>query len=353
MAKKTKKLRLFLYSFSFIVIAFAVFGYWALGKSLPEKSSPPIAHWPNTQAGQPKALLTAMTYNIGHGQGVKDLPWDWRDAEVTKAQLKEVANVINHLKPDFILLQEVDLDSHRTHRINQAEFLLGQTHYPYSACAIVWDKNYIPFPYWPIKHHIGKVLSSNCIFSKYPLKNHESIIFAKPESNAFWYNWGYIDRGVQKVVAQIGNKTLTIFNTHLEAWEKEARNRQVKIIGDWINSSSGPVLFGGDLNSVPPEACQKNKFGDEPEADFSKDSSIEALRYYLGDHDESLTISKCPSSGYNSQEFNTFTFPSNAPTRRLDYFYTVGSINIRQERVVKEAGTASDHLPVWIEIEYR
>lgn len=353
MAKKSRFLRFLSYFIVTLLVFFAGFMYWAVGKSLPRQSQLNVERWPNAIVAQPKSTVTVMTYNMGHGQGVKDLPWDWRGEEVTKMQLNELAEVINHVKADFLFLQEVDINSHRTQNIDQAKFLLEKTNYPYSACATVWDKNYIPFPYWPIEQHLGKVLAANCIFSKYPLKNHESVIFDKPESNPFWYNWGYLDRGAQKVVAQIGDKKLTLINLHFEAWEKEARAKQVKVVSDWALSLPGPLVIGGDFNAVPPEACKKAAFADEMDADFQADKTIELLRSYLVNFNETLSISKCPSSGVNPQELATFTFPADAPNRRLDYIYTINGARIVAERVVKEAATASDHLPVWAEIAYK
>lgn len=353
MNKKYKIFRIFGAILLALVLILGAFMYWAIGKSLPRKSSLPVHRWPTAQIAQPKTTVTIMTYNIGHGQGVKSLPTDWRGEEVTKMHLGVLAEVINRVDADFVLLQEVDLHSNRTQDINQAEFLLQRTHYPYYACAVVWDKNYLPFPFWPLEHHLGHVLAANCIFAKYPLKNHESIIFDKPESNPFWYNWGYLDRGAQKVVAQIGDKKLTLINLHLEAWEQKARAKQVRATSDWVKSLPGPLVIGGDFNALPAEACRKNQFADEMDADFRDDRTIEIFKNALLDYSETLAIKMCPGSGDNADEVGTFTFPADAPNRRLDYLFGVYGAKIVSGRVVQEAATASDHLPVLVEVAYR
>lgn len=353
MAKKSKSWQIFACVVCILLVGPAAFMYWAIGTSLPQKSDLRVQRWPGTTIAPPKNTLSIMTYNIGHGQGIKELPTDWRGEEVTKMQLEDIAHVLNRVDADFVLLQEVDLNSHRSQNINQAEFLLRRTHYPYYACATVWDKNYIPFPFWPLEHQLGRVLAANCIFAKYPLKKHQNVIFDKPEDNAFWYNWGYIDRGAQKVVAQVGDKKISLINLHLEAWEKKARMKQAKIVAHWAQELEGPLIIGGDFNAIPPEACKKSNFADELDVDFAHDETLSILREGLKNHSESLRVEQCPPAGNNTQETNTFTFPADAPSRTLDHLFTTHGAKIIAERVVKEAGTASDHLPVLVEVEYR
>lgn len=352
MTKKISIVRLVATSSVVAVIGFAAFMYWAVAKQLPRYSTAPVDRWPSRNIAQPKATVTVMTYNIGHGQGVKDLPTDWRGEDVTKMQLTEVAAAISRADADFVFLQEVDLYSHRTQNINQIEFLLERTDYPYYACAIVWDKNYLPFPFWPVSRHLGHVLSANCILAKYPIKGHEAIIFDKPESNPLWYNLGYIDRGAHKVSAQIGSKQLTLVNLHLEADEEAARLKQVVVVTDWIKTFAGPVIVGGDFNSLPPEACIKGGFIDELHVDLTNDTTIADMRKLLGEYNESLPVEACPSDGVNLAESATFTFPADVPTRTLDYLFAMNGATIKSSRVVSEAGTASDHLPVIAEVQY-
>lgn len=332
------------YIFSLIILlalGFAVFLYWAVGKSLPYRSKLPIERQTTEQPVHFKNPLVVASYNIGHGQGVKEHPWDYRNKKVTLSQLSMIAEAIKKLNADIILAQEVDLDSNRTFHINQIEFLKERTNFPYHACAVVWDKNYIPFPYWPISHHIGFVKSANCVLSKYPLSNQERLIFKKPESNPFWYNWGYIDRGIQRVDVKLGNKKIALLNVHLEAWEVRAREKQIKVINDYIKEINIPVILGGDFNTVPLGTKKLFGFADDAEADYSKENTF----LWFKENAVDLKIPQIQAKG--EDPFELFTFPSDAPNRRLDHIFLLGkSLSFIDFRVGKEAGLASDHLPV-------
>jgi endonuclease/exonuclease/phosphatase family metal-dependent hydrolase len=272
---------------------------------------------------------------------------DWRDETYTRQKLSELANVIQRLDADILLLQEVDINSKRSHHINEAELLVKAGEYPYSACAIVWNKNYVPFPFWPPKFHIGDIKTANCILSKYPMFKHQRIIFDKPDSNPFWYNWGYLDRGAQKLEVQIGSKSLFVVNMHLEAYEEEARENQARLIPTWIQDIKGPLVIGGDFNAIPSDASKRNNFADEPATFYLDDHTIDYLKEGLKDSTEALPTSLCAV-----KEHLCLTFPANEPTRRLDYLFATRGAKFVDGRTVTEAREASDHLPVLGLVEF-
>lgn len=337
------------YVFSLILLlalGLGIFLWWAIGGSLPKVSSLSLPEV-NVQSPAPPDELTVVSYNIGHGQGIKEQAWDYRDKDITIRQLSMLADAMDKMDADIFLLQEVDLDSQRTFRIDQIQYLKEKTKHPYHACANVWEKNYLPFPYWPPSHHLGYVRAANCILSRFPLSNHERIIFDKPESNPFWYNWGYIDRGIERVDVLLGEQKIALLNVHLEAWDKKAREDQIKVISNYIKETGMPVILGGDFNTVPTEALQHKGFTDDPEADYSDEQT---LKWFFAN-----TVDlKGPSLKDSSDRFDIYTFPSSGPDRRLDHIYLIGNnLSFSDFRVVKEAGVASDHLPVMAKINYR
>lgn len=332
-----------------LMTAAAIFAWWAVGTSLPKHSKLPVEQIAEANPVLPPAELKISSYNIGHGQGIKENPWDYRDKDITLRQLSLVADAIARIDADILLLQEVDLDSRRTFHMNQLEFIKRKAEYPYHACALLWEKNYVPFPYWPIGHHIGYVRAANCILSKFPLSNHERVVFDKPESNPFWYNWGYIDYALERVNVAVGSKTLVVINVHLDAFDKAAREKQIGVVENYVKDIDLPVILGGDFNTVPPDAKKQNGFPDSIHDDYQNERT---LRWF----ESNAKDLKAPalSNNTDSEPCKLCTYPSNQPNRQLDHIFLLGgSLSFVDFWVDSLAKTASDHLPVVAKIGYQ
>lgn len=328
-----------------ILVCLSFLIWWAVGETLPMESALPLETTKELPTAPAKNVLKVASYNIGHGQGVKANPWDYRDKQTTLNHLELLSKVIIAMDADVYLLQEVDVDSARTHRVNQIQFLKERTGLPYHACALMWQQNYIPYPYWPPSEHIGYVRAANCVLSRYPLSNHYRVIFEKPQSFPWWYRLGYLDRGIERVDVTIGEKKVAVLNVHLEAWEKEARANQVKVISDYMKTITLPIVLGGDFNVVPPDAGKKKGFEDEPECDYTDEQTFPLL-FSLN---QSL---KQPTLKHSLDEKDLCTYPSNAPDRRLDHLFLLGgSLSFVDFGIFKEAGEASDHLPILATID--
>jgi endonuclease/exonuclease/phosphatase family metal-dependent hydrolase len=330
-----------------LVVGLSLFVWWALGDQLSAFSQLEIVGSPDAIIPPPPENLTVVSYNIGHAQGVKEQAWDYRDKATTEKQLSMIADAMVKMDADVFLLQEVDIDSNRTYRINQIEFIKQKTGHAFHACANVWEKNYVPFPYWPPAHQLGYVRAANCILSRYPLSNHQRLIFDKPKSHPFWFNWGYIDRGLERVDVELGDKKVALLNVHFEAWETAARQEQIKVTKKYMDDINIPIILGGDFNTVLPDAPKKDGFADDPDAHFDRDSTF---TWFMANAPNAHAM--VPRSETNNA-FELYTFPSNAPDRRLDHIYVSGPLSFIEFRVVSEAGLASDHLPVWGRIKFQ
>ncbi len=339
----------YLISLFIVVVIFAgIFFWWAIGTTLPKKALLPIEQPHGIMPPPPPQYLVLASYNVGHGQGIKEHAWDYRDKNTTENQLSLVAEAISRMNADMVLLQEIDLDSNRTFHINEIEFILKRTHYPYHACALVWEKNYLPFPFWPPAHQLGFVRAANCVISRFPLSNHQRIVFDKPESNAFWYNWGYIDRAIERVDVDVGGQKIAVLNVHLESWETAARELQIKVAKKYIDEIDLPVILGGDFNTVPPEDPKRSGFADDPDVDYANEKTFS----WFYEHAKDLKIPTLTIKDNTS--FERYTFPSDHPDRRLDHIFLLGkNLSFVDFRVFYEAGTASDHLPVIATINFR
>jgi len=194
------------------------------------------------------ATITAVTYNIGYASGAKNnLPVPLDKTEVA-ANLAAIIDELKQLDPAIVVLQEVDLNAARTAHIDQMRTIAAGLAMPYAAYAVTWNKRFVPWPYWPPTTWFGKMLSSTAILSRFPIVAQKVTYFPKPASNAFWYNWFYIDRIAQGVHLMVGDETWRVYNVHLEAFNQQARRAQLTTFTDIVAQQQDTMLAGGDFN---------------------------------------------------------------------------------------------------------
>jgi len=279
--------------------------------------------------------FSVVTYNIGYLSGMtNNLPVD-RPESLFSDNLSKTLSLFDSLDLDFVGLQEVDFSASRSYEFNQFDSLGYRLGFHKGAYAVNWDKLYVPFPYWPINNHFGKIYSGQGILSKMQLISNQLEVLRKPVNTPFYYNKFYLDRILQISKIQLGVDTLVLMNVHLEAFDQETRALQAERVLQIFKqyAENYPVVLLGDFNSRPPFASDI-KEGDKTTKIFFDDPAI------------SEAISK---QRYLKNEANYFTFNTGKPFERLDYiFYTNSRIQRIESDVLREAEDISDHLPVWM-----
>lgn len=298
-------------------------------------------------SGPAPTTLTIVSWNIAWGYGFgSEGSGQARPAEHFERTVEAMGAVLAATGADLVLLQEVDFDSRRSHHVDQAKRLAERAGLPYVARAESWTAPWVPFPYWPPKEHFGTMHSGGAILSRFPIVAHDVELLPKPDENPFWYNLFYLFRYLERAEIQVGPTTLSVFNTHLEAFKQQNRLAQVERTLTRLRAEMRPALiYGGDLNAVPPESPQKHGYPDEPETDHRDDPTITRIRALEGLSD---TVG---SSTISARAADFFTFPAHAPNRKLDHLFVGAGVKVLEVRVVKEAGASSDHLPLLIRIE--
>ena len=293
--------------------------------------------------------LTVGSWNIAWGYGGgSEGSGGARPPEHFEQSLARIGEVLRRLDPDVVLLQEVDFDCGRSHGVDQAEVLAKAAGLPWIARAEVWRANYLPFPYWPPKDHYGHMLSGGAVLSRFPLTRNTIIEHPKPEENSFVYNLGYMFRYLQRVDVDWAGRSVAVFNTHTDAFSPNNRLAQAGSIARILADDMQPLLlFGGDLNTVPPESTTKAGYADEPETSHVDDATVPRLRQVKG------LVDAVSPERFGADEAAFFTFPAHAPNRKLDYLFTGPGFEVEAVRVVKEAGDVSDHLPVLLRVRLR
>ncbi|MFZ4712429.1 MAG: endonuclease/exonuclease/phosphatase family protein [Bacteriovoracaceae bacterium] len=336
--------------FSFIFFPFLLLLWGAGGfqrvKVLPGK----IFHPKNAPILSTPDVLKVLSWNIGYGQGLGS---EGGNLYVKKSEkefeqiLNQMGTFIAKMQPDIVLLQEVDLKSHRSHGQNQLEVFRRFLPQYFAAYGLNWDANYVPFPYWPPSKHFGQVRAAGVILSRYPIVEHSFSLLPKPEDNPWWYNLFYLFRYYQKVKIEIGKRTYSVINTHLEAFDQKGRIGQAKILKHVCEkevSNHHLLLAGGDLNSIPHYALVKEGFTDYPKDRYTKDQTLGLMESIKG------LKNSLPESVYRTYEKAYFTFPSDTPDRRLDHLFVNEKTEVLSVSVLKEAGVLSDHLPIFMEL---
>lgn len=269
--------------------------------------------------------LKIMTWNISYAYGLGSDGVSSKETagyvphtlEQYENHLKQISDVISAEQPDIVLLQEVDFNSSRSHHVNQLEELSRTSGLIYREGLVSWDFPYVPYPGLSPKNHFGKVVSGGGILSRYPIIPVQDDLLPKPKENSRAYNLFYLARFIQTVQIQPSPefKALTLANLHLEAFSKENRELHlIKLQNRLIDYSID--LAGGDFNGA-------------------------------------IKLSETTvKTGWTDQVAKDPTFPSNQPTEFLDGFVIQKNrINFKTPRALN-VGTASDHLPVVIEIDF-
>ncbi len=229
--------------------------------------------------------LKIMTYNIHHANP---------PSVAGKIDLEAIEKVIRDQKPDLVALQEVDVNTLRSGKLNQA-----------STLAINLGMNFL---FAKAIDHDGGAYGV-VILSKYRLSDNQVHKLPTKEGT----------NGEPRVLATVqvnlpGNKKLRFGCTHLDAL-KDDTNRllQVEAINKIAAQEELPFIIAGDLNASPGSPVIK-----------------------LFDQQFTRTCNNCE-----------FTIPTEKPTAAIDFvaFSRKNDMEVLKHEVVQEH-YASDHLPV-------
>lgn len=241
----------------------------------------------NAIAEEQPRRLTVMTYNLRFGE---------------RASMERLAEEIKAAGPDFVALQEVDVNTMREQAkgnngisyINRLAELTGM--FGFYGRTINFAGGY---------YGIG-------ILSKHPAVKVEKMNLPNP-------------RNVEPRILLIGQfeldgdgQVITFASTHFDYIDSETIAMQARAAVERLKNEPAPLIVAGDLNSVPDS---------EAIAVFSKD-----FRLLSGDE---------------------LTFPAMAPDRKLDWIfgYPASGFSLVGSRVpAPSPRAASDHLPIISEI---
>lgn len=272
------------------------------------------------------SVFSIMTYNLGYLSGMSNNKAVERKKERFERNLQQVEEAIKRWSPDFLALQEIDFDSDRSFNLNQSR-ALSSLGFTYRGESVNWDKKYVPFPYYPVSTHFGKIISGQAVLSKYPILTLDRITLKRNDNNPFYYDSFYLDRLAQVAKIELNKETLVLINVHLEAYDKPTRDEQISQVITLYHQFANdyPTILLGDFNSDLE----------------NRQAGIKRLLELDG-------------IGCAQPDPTVKTFDSESPTLRLDYiFYNRHFIEEVAAEVPDNFNTASDHLPLFMRFKFK
>lgn len=293
--------------------------------------------------------LEILTWNIGYAGLDENMDFFYEggkqvrpERERSMENLSEIIIYLSKCDADIILLQEVDIYSKRSYRINQFELISGILSDYRSLFAFNFSNPFIPIP---LKNPIGRVESGLALFSKYEpfLAVRHSLPLKK---SSFPMNFFDFNRCVLSCTYYLGNeKYFTVYNIHNSAYEDLGhRKRELDYIRDsLIPSGTNSFAIGGDWNQNPTGYSQSYK-----------EKNNKYFRPGLLESDFSEHIGKIyydpekPTARYLYEPYN-----ENTTTTLIDFFMASEDVECLDIKTDDLGFRNSDHNPVLINIRIK
>jgi endonuclease/exonuclease/phosphatase family metal-dependent hydrolase len=286
------------------------------------------------------------------------------DATIEK-NMAAIADSLNVIDADIVLLQEVDVSSKRTGYMDQVQYLLDNTNLNYGCYASMWKADFIP------SDGIGRIDAGNAILSKYKLTDAERIQLRLRTDQDDLTQYFYLRRNIVKAkipaLAQ-GSKDFYAVDIHATAFATDDTKQQhidkyVETLAE-IQSSGDYFVTGGDLNSVPPgsvtdfclsDMCDGDDYHTDQAEEYHKEGSY--FENFEGEPDILDTLYQAYDAAIGSDDANLPIHLTHGPStsyemndikydRKLDYLFTNGIWENASSKTHQAAWELSDHLPV-------
>lgn len=209
--------------------------------------------------------LRVMSWNLKYGGGRLDFFFDgWGDR--TEMTLAEVEGnlaadyaLIEQVKPDILLVQEIEVNSRRSAYVDMVQDLLDHTSMNYAAYYPVWDTRYAP------DEAFGRVEMGNAIFSRFPITEAQRHRSEDRTDQAFYEDYFLLHRGIGRAVVQVDDRDLAVWVVHAEAYDTDGtKKKHVDQAHALFSAEALPAIIGGDFNNLPPGTVKFEEFNDDP-----------------------------------------------------------------------------------------
>jgi endonuclease/exonuclease/phosphatase family metal-dependent hydrolase len=235
---------------------------------------------------------------------------------------------------DFILLQEVDIDSKRSYGINEFSEIKATVPSFDSYFDINYKTFFVPVP---IKNPTGKILSSLVFCTKH--KVCELKHFSYPNTVKLPVRTFLYDRCFTAARYNLKNgKQLLIVNTHNSAFDDgNQRIEEIHFLKQFINAeyeAGNYVIVGGDWNQTPPSCSDDTTAaGHFILTKIPYDLFPSGWQWFVGDIPTNRYLDKPYTAGRSS-------------LATIDFFLASPNVKCMNIKVIDLQFANSDHNPV-------
>lgn len=207
----------------------------------------------------PMETITVASWNIGYGALGDNADFFMDGGSMVKtadtARLQQnldgILAGIDALNPDVLFLQEIDVCSSRSEKIDEFARVAGHLDYATASFANNFKVAFLPYPLPPI----GKVDSGVATFSAYRTASAERVQLPVP------FSWPMRMANLKRclLVSRIpisgsSNREMVLFNLHLEAYDDgEGKREQTRMLAELLAAEAKKgnyVIAGGDFNQI-------------------------------------------------------------------------------------------------------
>lgn len=287
-----------------------------------------------------------MTYNIGFGAYRRDYSFfmdggksSWaKDEESVIAGICGMGEIINNVNPDFVLLQEVDIDGTRSYHVDQLELMNQFVKGYYYTYAQDYDSPFLFFPPW--EPH-GANEAGVVTYSRNKIT--DAMRRSLPISESF-SKLVDLDRcySISRIPMD-NNKYLCIYNIHMSAYGSSDAIREgqlAMLFGDMETDfkNGNYVICGGDFNHNLKADNDEN--APDWAFPFPKESLPDGFRMAIdGAREEDIAHNSCRNANEPYNEETTYTVT-------LDGFIVSDNVTVNYYANMNWGYELSDHDPV-------
>ena len=296
-----------------------------------------------------------LTWNVGYGalderqdcyfDGGKGV--DGESKEIVLENIQAMSEQIAAKNPQFVFLQEVDINSKRSYHINELEYF--QENAPGKESTNSYASNFkagfIPIPLY---NPFGQVEAGIASFSVYQVSNAKRIQLPIP------FKWPIsllnLKRCllINRVPIKDSYKELVTINLHLEAYDDgEGKAKQLKQLMDIMEEEykkGNYVIAGGDFN----QTFSNIDYAKYPKMNDWVCPVIDASAYpnFTFNMDDSVPTCRSLYKPYfNSDKENHQYY-------MIDGFITSNNIKVNNVETINLGFKNTDHNPVMMEAEF-